>query len=177
MASHPSPGFNHRSTGGGFERTQFHRPLKLIQLHMPQDLPLFSIFRAASTDNALLPKATFRTSIQVTSVYPVPDLRLFPASTPFWPYGTHPFFPHSHQTSQTLHLKKIHFPSLSTSLTHASAPYNAVSTITHSYRHFLAFISNRLLLNKLFSAPQALYPSFIPRLSMIIEWDKKRKTC
>ena len=42
---------------------------------------------------------------------------------------------------------------------HASAPYNAVGTIiTPSYRHLLAFISYPLLL---FSAPHALYPSFI----------------
>ena len=44
---------------------------------------------------------------------------------------------------------------------HASPPYNAVGTITHSYRHYFAFIHNPLLLRILFSAPQALYPSFI----------------
>ena len=43
----------------------------------------------------------------------------------------------------------------------ASAPYNAVGTITGSYRHFLAFIPNPLLLSTLFSAPHSLYPSFI----------------
>ena len=42
-----------------------------------------------------------------------------------------------------------------------SAPYNFVGTITPSYRHFLSFIPNPLLLRTLFSAPQALYPSFI----------------
>ena len=30
---------------------------------------------------------------------------------------------------------------------HASAPYNAVGTITNSYKHFFAFIPNPLLLN------------------------------
>ena len=44
---------------------------------------------------------------------------------------------------------------------HGSAPYNAVGTITHSYRHFLAFIPSPLLLSFLFSAPHTLYPSFI----------------
>ena len=33
----------------------------------------------------------------------------------------------------TLHLRNIHFPSFSTTPTHASAPYNAVGTITASY--------------------------------------------
>ena len=37
----------------------------------------------------------------------------------------------------------------------ASAPYNAVGTIAHSYRHFLAFIPGPLLLRTLFSAPHA----------------------
>ena len=44
---------------------------------------------------------------------------------------------------------------------HVSAPYNAVGTITPSFRHFLALIPNPLLLSTLFSAPHALYPSFI----------------
>ena len=39
----------------------------------------------------------------------------------------------------------------------ASAPCNAVGTITHLYRHFLAFIPNPLLLSTLFSYPHALY--------------------
>ena len=88
----------------------------------------------------------------LTSVSLVPALHLLLPSTPFWPYGTHPFFPHSqnisklsdllysltpiyynspthflipnsihswhsNQTSQTLHLKNIHFHCLSTSHT------------------------------------------------------------
>ena len=39
---------------------------------------------------------------------------------------------------------------------HVSAPYNAVGTITPSYRHFLAFIPNPLLLSTLFSAHHVL---------------------
>ena len=44
---------------------------------------------------------------------------------------------------------------------HASAPYKAVGTITPSYKHFLAFIPNDLLLRTLFSALHAQYPSLI----------------
>ena len=87
----------------------------------------------------------------LSSVFLVPALHLLPPSTPFWPYGTHPFFTHaltisilsdllysltpflfqlallrttsfitlsnrwhSNQSSQTLHLKSIHFSSLRT---------------------------------------------------------------
>ena len=46
-------------------------------------------------------------------------------------------------------------------ITHASVLYNAVGTIITSYRYFFAFIPNPLLFNTLFSAPHALYPSFI----------------
>ena len=89
----------------------------------------------------------------LTSVSLVPVLHWLRPSTPFWPFGTHQFFPHaqtisilsdllysltsflfqlsythlfipnsihsrhSNQTSQTLHLKNIHFLSLSTSHT------------------------------------------------------------
>ena len=44
---------------------------------------------------------------------------------------------------------------------HASAPYNAIGTISPSDRHFLAFILNPLVLSTLFSTSHALYPSFI----------------
>ena len=40
---------------------------------------------------------------------------------------------------------------------HASAPYNAVGTITPSYRHFFKFIQNHLLFSTLLGAPHALY--------------------
>ena len=43
---------------------------------------------------------------------------------------------------------------------HASAPYSAVGTITPSYRHFLTFIPNPLLLRTLFSAPPSSIPLF-----------------
>ena len=132
----------------------------------------------------------------LTSVSFVPVLHWLRPSTPFWPYGTHPFFPHAQTISilwSALLANSLSIPALlrtSSFLTlsirdtptkllkhfisrtftfllsellipHTSAPSNAVGTITPSYRHFLAFIPNPLLLRTLFSAPQALYPSFI----------------
>ena len=55
----------------------------------------FVHWRAASTVIYLLPKATFTLSIQrITSVSLIPALHLLPPSASFWPFGTHPFFPH-----------------------------------------------------------------------------------
>ena len=67
---------------------------------------------------------------------------------------------HSNQTSQTLHLKNILFPSLSTSHTPCPCPvqrrwYN----YSFIYRYYLTFIPNPLLLSTLFSDLHALYPS------------------
>ena len=124
----------------------------------------------------------------VGSVYLIADLHLLQPSTPFWPYGTHPFFPHAQTISilsyplysltpclfLTLSIRdtptKIlkHFISRTSTfllsallIPHASAPHNAVGTITHSYRHFSDFILNPLLFSTLFSSPHALNPSFI----------------
>ena len=44
---------------------------------------------------------------------------------------------------------------------HASALYNAIGTITPSYRHFFTFFPNLLLFSTLFSAPHSLYPLLI----------------
>ena len=62
-------------------------------------------------------------------------------------------------SSQVLHLKNIHFPSLSTS--HTPMPLLGTTPLVQlpSYRHFLDFIPNPLLIRTLFSAPQALYSS------------------
>ena len=51
---------------------------------------------------------------------------------------------------------------------HASAPYNAVGTITPSYRHFLVFILNPLLLRALFSAPHAQYSTLNNRSQQVM---------
>ena len=53
---------------------------------------------------------------------------------------------------------------------HVSAPYNAVGTITLSYRHILFIIQNSLLLRTLFSAPLALYLSFILCTPSLFTW-------
>ena len=45
------------------------------------------------------------------------------------------------KTSQILHFKNIHFNSLRTSQPYASAPYNAVATITPEYKRRLSPIS------------------------------------
>ena len=70
----------------------------------------FAHWRAASTVIPLLPKATFTPSIQPNLCLSRTRLYILPPSTPFWPW-------HSNYTSQTLHLKNIHFPSLCTSHT------------------------------------------------------------
>ena len=64
-----------------------------------------------------------------------------------------------------LNFKNIHFPSLSLLIPHASAPYNAVCTITLSYRHFFSFFPNPLLL----STPIAHSPRFIPLIYFLYE--------
>ena len=100
-ASHLSPGDNRRSMGGWSERTQGQQNgrQKLIRLYIcTRALHSFLSFahcRVAPTVIPLLPKATFTPSIHLTSVYLVPVLHLLPPLTPFWPYGTHPFFPHA----------------------------------------------------------------------------------
>ena len=51
---------------------------------------------AASTVIPLLPKATnSHHPSSLTSVSLLPAFHLLPPSTPFWPYGTHPFFSHA----------------------------------------------------------------------------------
>ena len=48
----------------------------------------------ASTVFPLLPTATLILWTILTSVSLAPAIHLLPPSTPFWPYGTPPFFPH-----------------------------------------------------------------------------------
>ena len=129
--------------------------VKLVQLHMYQESPLFPILRAlcaASTVISLLPKATFTPSIKPNlnlprTRPPLPSafntllairyssiLSTCPnhlntlrsallANSLSIPAPAHLFISnsihsrYSNQTSQTLHLKYIHFPSLSTSHT------------------------------------------------------------
>ena len=81
--------------------------MKLIQWHMYQGSLLFPIFRdiyfphrrAAFTVIHLLLKATFTSSIQPILGLHRTALHRHPPSTPFWPYGTHPFIPHAQTIS------------------------------------------------------------------------------
>ena len=129
----------------------------------------------------------FTPSIQSNLGLPRTRPPLTAAINTFWIYGSNPFFPHAQtisilsnplysltsflfqfsyvplipnsiQTSQTLHLKNIHFIFSSHLTPHASAPYNAVLTIiiTHSDRPFVAFIPI-LYYSAHFSALPALY--------------------
>ena len=125
-----------------------------------------------------------------TLVSLVPALCLLLPSTHFWPFYTHPFFPHAQtvsilsdllylltllRTSSFLTLFICDTPTkylkyfISRTFTFllsalliplASALYNVVCTITPSYRYFSAFIPNPLWPSTVFSAPHALYPSF-----------------
>ena len=70
---------------------------------MHQGSPLFKILknahcRAASIVIPLLPKAAFTLSIKHNLDLPRTRYPLRP-STPFWPYDTHPFFPHAQAIS------------------------------------------------------------------------------
>ena len=119
----------------------------------------------------------------LTSVYLVPVLHLLSPQTPFWPYGTHPFFPHAQTIAilfdplcsltpfifqlsyAPLHSQLYRFVTLQTNLKHfisrtftfillallipyASAPYNALGTITPSWP-----LSPILYYSAVFSAP------------------------
>ena len=101
--------------------------------NVPGLSPLSDLSRSLHCHSSVA-KGHLHTSL--TSVSLVPVLHRIRPSTPFWPYGTHPFSLHFHysspthffisnsihsrysnETSQTLHVKDIHFPSLSTSHT------------------------------------------------------------
>ena len=146
-------------TNSGTKQKWLHRTQ-----HMYQGSPLLPIFNCHAAFS-LLPKAIFTPSIQLNLGLPLQ----YPSShtvhihslqlsllrqLPFYCCSsTHHFIAssihsgHSHQISQTLHLRNIQFYFfLSTSYAHACAPYIAVGTITPSYKHFFAFIFNPLLL-------------------------------
>ena len=56
---------------------------------------------AASTVTTLLPKVIFTPSVEPNLCLPRARPHLLSPKSPFWPYGTHPFFPHA-QTSSIL---------------------------------------------------------------------------
>ena len=100
-ASQPSPGDNHQSTGGWSERTLGQAKIAawdLFSYICTRALHSFRSFadcRAAYTVISLCTKPPSQHPSSITSVFLVPTLHLLPPSTPFWPYGTHPFFLHA----------------------------------------------------------------------------------
>ena len=76
--------------------------MKLIQLHMYRALHSFRSFAALTRSlprYSCCPRPPSHHPSSLTSVSLVPALRLLPSTTPFWPYGTHPFFPHAQTIS------------------------------------------------------------------------------
>ena len=105
MASIPSSCDNHQSMGGQSERTQCQAKMAVLNSSSytcTRALHTFRSFahcRAASTIIPLLPNATFTPPSSLTSVSLVPIQHWLQPSTPFWPYGNHPFFPYSQTIS------------------------------------------------------------------------------
>ena len=101
MKLHPTPlqVIIHQSVRGRSESTQYHAKIAAINWIIyicTTSLHSFLSFGhccAASTDIPLLPKATFRRSIQPNLGLLRTTPHLLPPSTPFQPYGTHPFSP------------------------------------------------------------------------------------
>ena len=134
-ASHPSPGDNPPERGRDVRKNAGpckNCSVKLKSTYAPglsTRSNLSHIVSQPPPSFLCCPSSPSHHTSSLTSVYHVPDLRLLPPSTPFWPYGTHPFFPHA----QTISILSEHF--ISTTFTfllsallipHASAPYNAV---------------------------------------------------
>ena len=92
----------------------------------------FTHCRAASTVIPLLPKATY----SLTSVTLVPGPHILRRSTPFWPYGNHPFFPHAHTFSILSDLLYSLTPFYSSSPTHLFIP-NSVHSRNCSQNNFI----------------------------------------
>ena len=79
-----------------YAATQGMRPRKEWALHSFRS---FAHCHAASTVIPQLPNSTFTSSIQPNLGLPRTRLPLLRPSTPYWPYGTHPFFPHAQTIS------------------------------------------------------------------------------
>ena len=101
MQRHPTP-LKVKTTrareGGPKEHRAKHGRVKLIQLHMYQDSPLFPIFCALTRSlhrHSSVAQGHLHTIHPAYPVSLVPALHLLPPSTPFWPYGAHPFFRHA----------------------------------------------------------------------------------
>ena len=103
MASNPSPGWIPPEHGRAVRKTRPSKNgcVKLIQLRMYQCSPLFPIFIVAEAPKSFLcyPRPPSHHPFSLTLVSLVLVLHLLPPSTPFWPYGAHPFFPHAQTIS------------------------------------------------------------------------------
>ena len=153
IVAHPPPSFL------CFLRPPSHHPLSLTSV---------SLARVSHWLRALTPFWQYGTHLFFPHAQTISALSdLLYSLTPYSSYPTHLFISNSiHRDTPTKLLKHFisrtfTFPLSALLIPHASAPYNAVGTITPSYGHFLAFIPNPLLLRTLFSAAQALYPTFI----------------
>ena len=99
--SHPSPGDNHQSTGGRSVRTQGQAKMAALNsfsyLYI-RALRSFRSFTQPPPSFLCCPRPPSHQPSRLTSVSLVLAIHLLP-STPFWPYGTHPFFPHAQTIS------------------------------------------------------------------------------
>ena len=97
-ASHPSPGDNHQRTWGRSERTRGQAKMAgwnsicFICTRALHSFISFAHCRLSSTVIPRFPRPPSHHPSSLTSVSLVPALHLLPPSTPFWQYGTHPFF-------------------------------------------------------------------------------------
>ena len=163
-ASHPSPGDNHQSTGGRSERHGHMKVIQLLMYQGSPLFPIFRSLtrtlyfhcspRAPShhpsnlTSVSLVAALLWLLAIRYSSILSTCPNHLntlwsallanyisIPALLRTSLFQTYTHSWHSNQTSQTLHLKNILFPSLSTSHTPCLCSVQAVGTINPSYRH------------------------------------------
>ena len=103
MVCHPCAGDNHQSMGGWSERTQgqanMARETHSVTYVPCRALHSFRYFAQFSPSLFYCPRPPSHHPSSITSVSLVPAFHLLPQSIPFWPYGTHPFFPHAQTIS------------------------------------------------------------------------------
>ena len=148
---HPSTGDNPPERGRTIQKNT--RPYKnsrekLNHLHMHQGSPLIPSFAhccAASTVITLLPKETSTPSIQPVRHQHPSSHRVLIHSIHMQTISTLSDLLYSLFVTLQPNLSKTSSREHSLLIPHASTPYKAVGTITHSYRHFFTFIPNPLI--------------------------------
>ena len=101
-ASYASTGDNQQSTGGRLERTQGKAKMAAWNSfsYICTTLPDLSLIDGQPPPSFLCcPRTPSYHPSSLTSVSLAPAFHLLPPSTPFWPYGTHIFFPHAQTIS------------------------------------------------------------------------------